>query len=154
MTALRRHPQGSRRAVGSSPGPPHKDLAGAAAMLGTQSQPTDEILLVRKLAHVQTQLAQEHQGRRLADAFDLGQIDACDLKQQRPRAETNLVLLRLALAQTRRQRLALALVLHAAQTGFDLRLTLAQLLLIKLVELQRLLDGKQMLHPPLAMQRL
>src|SRR6516165_215402 len=48
MTTLRRHPQGAGHAIGPTPRATPEDLAAAAAMLRTQAQPTDEVLLVRK----------------------------------------------------------------------------------------------------------
>src|SRR6516225_1766137 len=74
MTTLRRHPQGAGHAVGTTSGTTLEDLAAAAAMLRTQTQPTHEILLVWKGTQVDTKFAQDHQRRRLADAFDLRQI--------------------------------------------------------------------------------
>src|ERR1022692_4234612 len=153
MAALRRHPQRPRHAVGASPDPPLENLAAAAAVLWAQPQPTDEILLVGKGAQVRAQLAQDHQRRRLADAFDLRQVHAAHAEQQHPRSETHLIFLRLAFAQARRQRPAVALVLERKQARLDLPLALTQLLLVELVQMQRLLQSKQQLRPPVAVQR-
>src|SRR6516165_7829574 len=153
MTTLRRHPQGAGHAVGPTPGTTLEDLAAAAAMLRAQTQPAHEILLVRKSTQVNAQFAQDHQRRRLADALDLRQIHPRHPEEQGAGAEANLVLLRLALTQARRQRPSVALVLHAPQTRCDLRLAVPQLLLIELVKLERLLQAEQQLLAPVAVQR-
>src|SRR5262249_1392040 len=143
MTTLRRHPQRAGHTVGSTSRPALEDLAAAAAMLRTQPQPTHEILLVRKGAQVDAQLAQDHQRRRLADPFNLRQVHPAHAEEQGAGTEADLVLLRLALAQAQRQWPTIALVFHAPQARLDLGLAVAQLLLIELVELERLLEAEQ-----------
>jgi hypothetical protein len=120
MAALRRHAQGPRRPIGSPPRAPLEDLARAAPVLRAQPQPAREVLLRRELAQVQPQLTEQHQSRRLADALNLRQIDPRHAEEQAPRSKVHRILVTLALAQTGRQGLVLALVRHALEAGLDL----------------------------------
>src|SRR5438067_1691131 len=74
VESRRRQSQRGGRPVGTGLGPPTQDLAPRDLLVRTEAQPRGAVFHGRPATHVQANLAEDNQGRRLVNALDLGQV--------------------------------------------------------------------------------
>src|SRR5439155_13325561 len=149
----RPQPQGTLGSAGSPPNAPAQDLPAADLVLRTQPEPTTKMFDRRPTAHVGADLTQQHQRRRLLNPLDGRQVDSAHAIQPGPGIKTRLIGLAPASVPPLRQRLAPALIGEGPQMGFDGSIAGRDLLVVKFVEGDRLLQSEQMLLPPVTLQR-
>src|SRR5208283_1318699 len=149
----RTHPQRDGHSVGA--------LAMAAAFLRlialilrrAQPQPTREVLLSGKTAHVHADFTQNHQGRSHVDPLDQCQVHAQGLEQRARRLEPDVVALAPALPRLDSARLLSRPVGEFGQLCFDLLVALGDLPMMELVQLIGLPKLEEMFGPPRSVQR-
>jgi hypothetical protein len=133
MTALRGQAEGTCRQVTATPYPPALDLARRALMLRAQAQPARKVLRRGPLAHVGTDLAQDHQGRVFIAPFQDREIVAAHAVQGRAHAKNRLVATATAAPRLGHQFLTGGLVGERREMGLQLRIALPQELLVLLL---------------------
>ena len=133
--------------------PPRQDLATRNLVLGTQPQPATEVFYTRPPVHVRADLTEEDQSRVFFDPLDRRQVNARQAIERRAGIEPGFVGF-LVSAGFGRQGLSRAFVGKGLQMGFDLPIAQGELLVIEFIEGDRLLQGKQVLGAPGALQRL
>ena len=121
-------------------------------MVGTKAQPRGAVFHGWPATHVQTNLAEDDQGRGFVNAFDLRQIHAADPVQGCPYGTGRLIAAPRAWAGGRGQGLAIAAVSTCLEIRLDVLITCGDFWVLPVIEGHRLGQSKQMLVAPIALQ--
>src|SRR5262249_50440053 len=128
------------------------DPAGRTLVLRTETQPTGKVLHRWKSAYIRPDLTEQHQGRCWIDAFQHRQIDARHPVQHVLQSKRWFVDGFRASSWPTWAGSTLASICERCQAALQLAIAPAQLLSVKSISLDRLSQGEQMLHTPVAVQ--
>ena len=152
VQGIRRQTQGAGRAVGARLGPTRQHLAPRDAMVGAQTQPATKMLDRRPTLPVRADLTEHHQRRGLLDPLDHRPVHSCHPVQRPPRVERRPVVAPPLPPRLGRQRLTATFILELFELPLDLAIAGGDLLMIEVVQRQRLLQREQVLGSPVALQ--